>query len=104
MTDSDTVTPNPTGYEIFGMSKFGIVQASTDKFTQVFGEPHESDPSGDKVTMYWHFETPYGRATVRDWWQNPANVLSICSIDPRACELCAEYFRSCNIQASSTVI
>ena len=95
-----TVTPNPKGYEIFGMSKFGTVYATEAEFTQVFGEPHESDPSGDRVTKYWHFETPTGRVTVRNWWQNPANELSICAIDQRSCELAAEYFRSCNVKAS----
>lgn len=104
MTIEDNVMQNPKGYEVFGMGRIGTVYASVNEFTQVFGGAHEEDPSGEQVTKWWHFETPRGRVTVRDWYRNRENELSICAIDHRAAIWAAAYFRRCNIQAIGRVI
>lgn len=101
MTIEDNVVQNPKGYETHGTSRFGTVHASVEQFTQVFGGAHEEDPSGDKVTKWWFFETPRGRVSVRDWWANPEDELCLCAVEPKATIWAAAYFRRCNIKAYS---
>lgn len=100
MSIEDNVMQNPKGYELAGTSRWGTVYATVSQFTEVFGAPHEEDPSGDKVTKWWHFETPRGRATVRNWWDNPEGELSLASVDPSPALWAAKYFRTCNIKAT----
>lgn len=98
-TIENNVQQNPNGYEQAHTSRHGTVYATEMEFAEVFGAAHEEDPSGMKVTKWWHFETPRGRATVRNWYRNLPNELSICSIQPGPAKWAAAYFRRCNIQA-----
>ena len=99
MMIEDNVMANPKGYELAHCGRFGTVYATESEFTEVFGAPHEEDPSGDKVTKWWHFETMLGRVTVRNWWSNPDNELSVCSVDCHAAQLAVEHFRRCKLKA-----
>lgn len=93
------MVPNPHGYELAGSERWGYVQATPDEFAAVFGGAHDIDPGGDKVSLWWHFETPRGRATVRDYHNNPRGVLSIASHELKAARWLARFLRHNRLKA-----
>jgi len=99
MDAPDHVHINPAGYELAGMSRWGWVRATVEDFEAVFGTPAEHDPGGEKVSHYWYFETPRGRACVRNQHDYPRDLLCIASIDPVASWWCARYLRECKLIA-----
>lgn len=102
MRVEDNVMQNPGGYDEAGAARFGTVFATPEEFATVFGGAHEEDPGGLHVTVWWHFETPQGRATVRNWYQGKPGELSICSLKRSAAKWAAAYFRRCNINANGS--
>ena len=93
------VVPNPSGYELAGSSRQGFVHATPEEFAAVFGGAHDNDPGGDKVTIWWHFETPRGRATVRDYYDHERGLLSIASHELKAARWLACFLRHNRLRA-----
>ena len=82
MTYSQTimgsVRANVKGYELANSNRWGTVRATLPEFEEIFGQCHDQ---GDmyNVSKEWFFETPRGRATVRDFHLNEPDELSITS-------------------------
>ena len=95
----DFVRQNPGGYELARSSRQGFVHATPEDFAEIFGGVHENDPGGELTTQWWHFETPRGRATVRDWHTYPWGILCIASHDPMAARWLARFLRSNRLKA-----
>jgi len=95
----DFVVPNPSGYELFGSSCWGFVHATPEEFAAVLGGAHLIDPGGELTTLHWHFETPRGRATVRDWHTYPRGVLCIASHELMAARWLARFLRHNRLKA-----
>lgn len=102
MTYSETINTsvkaNGKGYELGGASRWGTVRCTLYQFAELFGQCHDQ---GDefKVTERWFFETPRGRASVRDYHLNRSDELSICSIDPRAALWIVAHIRRLKVKA-----
>lgn len=51
----------------------------------VFGKPNRGKAPDGKTTATWHFNTPHGRVSVYDFWDNPGNM-SIGGTDHKAAD------------------
>jgi len=92
---------NPKGYELNGTHRIGYVAATEHMFEAVFGEAHGGGQSEDnKVTKVWYFETPHGRASVRNWHTNPADRLTLASTNRDAAADLAEHISDCGLVAA----
>ena len=93
MQISDHVKQNRKGYPLADMCCFGIVDATFGTFSGACGEAHHHDPGGAHSMNYWYFETPRGRACVRDFHTLPYGLLAIVSSDIGATRWLARYLR-----------
>lgn len=93
MQISDHVKQNPKGYDLADMCCFGTVDANFERFALVCGGAHRHDPGGAHSQNYWYFETPRGRACVRDFHTLPYGLLAIVSVDPAATRWLARYLQ-----------
>jgi hypothetical protein len=99
-----------------GTSRNGTAVISIKQFAQIFGPAHETfgadtytdilDPSYQvchtpKVTVCWYFKTPRGVVTVRDYWWNSLNELSIGAQSYKAALWVARHLRQHGIVASA---
>jgi len=82
--------------------RMGTCFASLEQFEKVFGEPDEQGSADDKVTKSWHFDTVRGRVTVRDYWWNGLNELSIAAAEWKAALWMAACLRRIGLKAKST--
>ncbi len=86
------VEPCPRGHEPGGSYRTGTAYLSLEQARQYLGPPH-GEGDGDKVTAEWHFTTPRGRATLRDYWWNGSDRLSIASTGSGAALWLAAWLR-----------
>lgn len=93
----------PAGSELAGMGLYGCVYASVYEFSEVFGAAHTHDPGGAHWQHQWYFETPRGRAIVRDWHLSPGGLLSVIATDQRAALWLASYLRVLGLRARANL-
>ena len=98
MQTGDFVKPNPGGCELAGMQCHGIVQATLETLAGAVGAAHQNDPGGEHSMHSWYFETPRGRAVVRDFHTLPRGLLALVSIEPGATRWLARYLRQLRFQ------
>ena len=79
----DRVKPYPKGSLLGGSNRTGTAYCTLNKLEELFGECHALGDL-EKTSKEWHFETPRGRVTLRDYWWNKPAEQSIASIDGRA--------------------
>jgi len=98
-TIADNVKPNPKGYELGGSHRVGTAICTLTELEELFGQCH-TDGDMEKVTKEWHFETPRGRVTIRDYWWNKSTEQSIAANDYRACRWMIAFLRRLKIVAN----
>ena len=98
-TITDNVKPNPNGNILGGASRKGTAICTLYELEELFGQCH-TEGDMEKVTKEWHFETPRGRATIRDYWWNASTEQSIASSDWRACRWLIAFLRRHKITAN----
>jgi len=91
MQISKYVKQNRQGYELADMCCYGTIDATLDSFAGACGEVHRHDPGGAHSQHYWYFETPRGRACVRDFHTLPQGMLAMVSSVPGATRWLARY-------------
>lgn len=96
-----------------GTSRAGTAIITLADFADIFGPAHETfepeifdGPLGKveespKVTACWYFKTPRGIVTVRDYWWNRLNELSIGAQSYKAALWVARHLRHHGITASA---
>lgn len=95
----DNVKPNPKGYEQGGSHRVGTAICTLYELEELFGQCH-TEGDFEKVTKEWHFETPRGRVTIRDYWWNRPTEQSIAAKDWKAGLWFMAYLRRFKIAAS----
>jgi hypothetical protein len=100
MQISQYVKQHPQGYELADSCCYGTVDANFDRFAAVCGDSHRFDPGGAHSMHYWYFETPRGRACVRDFHTLPDGLLAIVSADIRATLWLARFLRHANLKVN----
>lgn len=89
---NESIHPNP-GCSFTGGGRTGTAHLTLDQCAEIFGPPHALDSNDGKVTQQWHFQTPRGPVTIRDYWWNATNEQSIASPDFKSALWLAAYLR-----------
>jgi len=77
--------------DINGTHRVGTLKYFTvETLIDALGEPHHTDIDG-KVNYEWIFDTPYGTATLYDYWWNEKDEWSIGGKDERIEGLVQEF-------------
>lgn len=94
----------PSGASCMG-HRIGTAIANLDAICAALGDPTNdwrNDTDGDgKVTLAWVFQTPRGRAELRDYWWNAKDEWSIAAQDRKSAMWLARFLRRMGIDASS---
>lgn len=94
------VKPYPRGRELAGTAAWGRVRASIIEIEEIFGRAHEFDPANPYHTHQWFFETPRGRAIVRNR-HGLTDQLQVASAKRKAAIWLRAYLRSCGLRTTS---
>ena len=76
-----------------GSYRTGTAHLTLAECTKLFGPAHDKETIDGKVTTQWHFTTPRGRVTLRDYWWNAKNEQSIASCNSKPAMWLAAYIR-----------
>lgn len=93
-----------------GSCRMGTVNATLGDMVEVFGTPndvtaHEDGLDGaGKVFFEYNFMTPRGPVTVRDYWWNAADELSIAAANDMAALWLARFMRQNGLRAGRSFI
>ena len=95
-----SVFQTPTTSERGGSYRTGTAYLTLDQCAHLFGPAHSTNNDG-KVTKEWHFTTPRGRVTLRDYWWNVKGEQSIASCSRGPALWFSAYLRRKGIKAHS---
>ena len=96
----ETVHLNPKGSELSGSSRRGTLYATLEDIEEYFGNAHDQG-DGNKVSFRYFFETPAGRATIRDYHWNRRDEQSICAQTQEAADHLIDYLNALGLKADS---